>query len=69
MNEGGNGGENQGAVNDQRRRMRSSSFANLPPPRGKVCEKIVEVFVDLIRAIFPCVRFNANNPHKEEINN
>ena len=69
MNEGGNGGENQGAVNDQRRRMRSSSFANLPPPRGKVCEKIVEDVVDLIMGIFPCVRFNANNPHKEEINN
>ena len=52
MNEGGNGGENQGAVNDQRRRMRCSSFANLPPPRGKVCEKIVEEVVDLIKVPF-----------------
>ena len=52
MNEGGNGGENQGAVNDQQRRMRCSSFANLPPPRGKVCEKIVEDVVDLIKGPF-----------------
>nr|POF06584.1 hypothetical protein CFP56_17318 [Quercus suber] len=67
MNEGGNSGENQGAVNDQLRRM-SSSFANLLPPRGKVSEKICEAVVHLIRCIFPCVHFNANNPHKEEIN-
>ena len=68
MNEGGNGGENQGAVNDQRWRMRCSSFANLPPPRGKVCEKIVEEVVDLIKGPFHVFHFNANNPHKEEIN-
>ena len=63
MNEGGNGGENQGAVNDQRRRMRSSSFANLPPPRGKVCEKIVEeVYLLLSSSFFSLSLFICPSP-------